>query len=104
MFEYWDKERNRGKVAQFQTRSNGNLRQNFSDIFTAKAATTVIDLDLELSINPDKVVLKSQVLSPDTPSDPETWVLLSANQVLGNGLFYIVLTYVEVLLVQSSKW
>ncbi|EGG04475.1 uncharacterized protein MELLADRAFT_37375, partial [Melampsora larici-populina 98AG31] len=50
-----------GKVAQFQTRSNGNLRQNFSDIFTAKAAATVIDLNLELSINPDKVVLKSQL-------------------------------------------
>ncbi|KAH9819432.1 hypothetical protein DFH28DRAFT_956022 [Melampsora americana] len=64
-----------GKAVQFQTRSNGNVRQNFSDIFTAKAATTVIDLDLQLSINPDQVVMKAQVFSPDTPSDQEVTLI-----------------------------
>lgn len=64
------------KAFQFQTQPNTNLRQNFANIFTAKASQSVMDFELDLCVSPDKVVLKTLVNPSEDHLDHTTSVRL----------------------------
>ncbi|MBW0463043.1 hypothetical protein O181_002758 [Austropuccinia psidii MF-1] len=56
------------KTVQFQTKSNDHVKENFSNIFTPKACSLIIDLDLTLTIKPDRTALRTLGLNSDENS------------------------------------
>lgn len=57
------------KTYQFQTKCNDQVKQNFSNVFTPKACSLVIDLVLSFKVKPDRTVLRALGVSLDETSE-----------------------------------